>query len=254
MPHLQETAECLNCEFNFKGNYCPNCGQSSHEHRIDAHYFLHDIPHSVFHVDKGFFYTLKCLFTRPGVMIKDYLDGKRVPYFRPFAFVLIMTTICSLIIKGIHLWIDKIQPAAHADQLIGHGFLGKYFSVFIFLMIPITSLITWLTFYRNKYNFWEHFLANTYIAAQLNIILLLVNVLNLFIVAFQIQFSKDGVNLFLTLFMVPFLFLFGSIFGFLMMQEKRSRLWVVIAKIIAMNFVLASLYISLMNVFDIINL
>jgi hypothetical protein len=38
------------------------------------------------------------------------------------------------------------------------------------------------------------------------------------------------------------------------MHEKRSRLWVVIAKIIAMNFVLASLYISLMNYFDIINL
>lgn len=32
MPHREDNAVCLNCQFNFKGNFCP---QSAHEHRID---------------------------------------------------------------------------------------------------------------------------------------------------------------------------------------------------------------------------
>lgn len=243
---------CLNCNTIVNDEYCSHCGQSSHEHRIDAHYFLHDIPHSVFHVDKGFFYTLKMMFSKPGKMIKEYLDGKRIIYFRPFAYVLLMTTICSLLIKGIHIFIEKWSSTTLQNPTQDH-FFSKYFSVFIFIMIPIASIVTWITFYKNKYNFWEHFLANTYVAAQLNILILLINLVNLVGIMFKIQFSNYQNTLFIILFLSAFLYMYGSVFGFLMTNDRKNSKLVVIAKIVVMNFVLALIYFGLMQYLGVIS-
>lgn len=248
MHQHEESTKCLNCETNFKGNFCPNCGQSSHEHRINVHYFLHDIPHSVFHVDKGFFYTLRSMFTRPGRMVEDYLDGKRARYFRPFAYVLLMTTLCSIIIKGLHLWMEKIDPSIVLASDHSESFFAHYFNLFIFVMIPVSSLITWLTFIKDKYNYWEHFLANTYIAAQLNIMLVMINVINLIAIIFHMHVSLQSVIVFLILFMMAFLYLYGNVFGYLAAVDKKYKMWVIIAKLILMNFVLGYLYIYLMQV------
>jgi hypothetical protein len=88
---------CKNCEHHFKGNYCPHCGQTSATERIGAKYFLHDIPHSIFHIDKGFWYSFKSLFTHPGVTLKNYLDGKRAKHFKPFAYLFIISTITIIV-------------------------------------------------------------------------------------------------------------------------------------------------------------
>ncbi len=48
------TITCKNCEQHFKGNFCPHCSQAATVEHIGLKYFLHDIPHSIFHVDKGF--------------------------------------------------------------------------------------------------------------------------------------------------------------------------------------------------------
>lgn len=126
---------CKNCSLNFEGNYCPQCGQSAHEHRIDAKYILHDVPHSIFHVDQGFFYTLKSMFTRPGAMVQDFLEGKRVKYFRPLAYVVIMSAICTLLVKGIE-WLIRKSAGVDAVPTHDESFFKHYFSLFIFIMIP----------------------------------------------------------------------------------------------------------------------
>ncbi len=233
--------ECKNCSELFVGNYCPNCGQNAHEHRVNAEYFLHDIPHSVFHVDHGFFYTLKMLFTRPGQMIQDYLEGKRIRYFRPIGYVMVMTALSTLLVKFID-WLTAKSLEYNGIKLHeSHNFFEHYFSVFIFLMIPLASLVTWLFFVRKKYNFWEHFLANTYIAAQLNIMWILMHLIGLISAFVTSSQLTPNYTFFLIFFLIFFMYLYGTVFGFLMMPSAKSKVKLIIS-LSVMNMVLSALY------------
>ncbi len=230
---------CKNCGTQFQGNFCPQCGQSSHTEKIDAAYFLHDIPHSIFHLDKGFFYTLKKLLINPGFALRDYLEGKRVQHFRPFAFVVLMSTICTLLIKGVHYLMNLRYKPLHGGQPINFGdsLFVKYPSILIFLLIPVLSLITWLFFRKRRYNYWEHFLVNTYLAAWLNVFLLIISLVQLCMLYIS---GSYGINF--ILFMFFFMSYYGHAFGGLMTGTGKLATNIVI--MVCMNFFLASVYIT----------
>ena len=88
---------CKNCGNSFEGNYCNQCGQSAKTKRINHEFLWEDIEHGLFHYDKGIGYSLKKLFEKPGIVIFDYIEGKRVNHFRPISMVIIMATIYALI-------------------------------------------------------------------------------------------------------------------------------------------------------------
>src|SRR4051812_15937136 len=51
---------CLNCGYEVINNFCSNCGQSTATHRLSiGHFVVHDLIHSIWHVDRGIFFTLK---------------------------------------------------------------------------------------------------------------------------------------------------------------------------------------------------
>jgi hypothetical protein len=234
------STHCKNCNALAEGNYCSVCGQATSTHAINASYFLHDIPHSIFHVDKGLFYTLKALFTNPGKMLVEYLEGKRVKHFRPFAYVVIMSTLCTLLIKGIEAVMIRIYTSKNPEAVINvhHSFFHDYISVLIFLLIPVLSLITWLCMIRKPFNYWEHFLINTYLSAQLNIILLLIKIYGLIKLSMTGEFS--GVNF--TFFMIIFMFYYAVAFSYL--GRPFTKKWKGALTISLMNFLLASAYMT----------
>ena len=241
-----ENVICKNCSKTFEGNFCPQCGQDAHEHRINASSILHDIPHSIFHIDKGFFYTLVKLFTHPGKMLKEYIDGKRVSYFRPLAYVVLMSAIATFIMKGIS-WISrsiflKYNPGGAFPE--SHGFFSHYISIFIFLTIPLTALVTWLFFIRQKYNYWEHIVMNTYIAAQMNIIIILIKLVGLITVLFTHRLAGINMSVFLTIFISGLLYMYGAVYGYIMLYSFKKK-WQFFALIILMNFILANIFMNL---------
>jgi Protein of unknown function (DUF3667) len=171
---------CKNCGHDFHGQYCPECGQNAHTERIDSHFFLHDIPHSIFHIDKGFFFTFKELMVRPGHTIREYLEGKRVSHFRPLAYLLLLSTISTLVQKACFYFQQKELLAKGIQSTIHQSFFSQYISLFFMLMIPVMSLASWLVFRYQKYNFWEHLLLETFIVAQFNIVLMLMYIAGYF--------------------------------------------------------------------------
>ena len=104
---MPDTA-CKNCNFSIQGNFCSNCGQPANVHRINATYFLHEIPHSIMHVDKGLPYTFWKLITKPAKSLQEYLEGKRIKFFRPLGYVVLMSAISSVLIKPIRLQLQYI--------------------------------------------------------------------------------------------------------------------------------------------------
>lgn len=232
---------CRNYSHQFEGNFCPECGQRSKEHRIDAAYFLHDIPHSILHVDKGFPFTFLQLIRRPAKALEEYLDGKRVSFNRPFGYVVIMSAIGALLTNQVRLLIQYVYLKRTGETLVQHdSFFTHYQSVFIFLMIPLASACTWIAFRKCRYNFWEHTLINTYMAAQLNVLLVLIQLFSLikFLITGSAHYS-------LTLFITGFMTYYAITFSGLMHKEVLG--WRLGLKLGLMCFLLASVYATCMS-------
>ena len=170
---MQKETICKNCDTVFNGNFCPNCSQSASTKRIDAHYLLHDIPHSILHIDKGLPYTFFQLCINPGKTLLAYLSGQRVRFFKPFAYVIILSTLSSLFIKIV----SKETHANESSNIL--SIFAHYPSILIFALIPIVAFATWIVFIKRQFNYWEHFLMHTYLAAQINIILVLMHLISI---------------------------------------------------------------------------
>lgn len=234
---------CKNCGTHFEGNFCNWCGQKASTKKVDIKYFLHDIPHSIFHLDKGFLYTLKWMFVNPGLAIKEYLQGKRVKHFRPFAFVIILSTVTTILVP----LVEKLMKVAYENKHIGRTivvhqfFWEKYISLLIFMLIPILSLVTWISFRKKQFNYWEHFLANTFIAAMVNFLFLAVKLFGLGKIFLGMSV---GVNF--AAFMFFFMLYYSYSFKVLMAPHKGF--WKLFFTFLIMNFFLSLIYLTAFSV------
>lgn len=82
--------KCLNCDTHYVGRYCPHCGQSASTQRFT----VRNVMMSTLEVwgmgNRSLPRTLWHLFTRPGKMIGDYLDGKRIAFFPPVKMLFVL--------------------------------------------------------------------------------------------------------------------------------------------------------------------
>ncbi len=180
--------ECKNCASVFEGKFCPQCGQKAKTKRITFTHLIHEIPESIFQVETGLPFTIKGLFTKPVGFLRDYFLGKRVQYYKPLGYVILLSTISSIISYFVSLYLRihyhpvRVEKKLEGTALLMHKsavFFAQYNSVFYFLMIPIISLCSFLFFYK-KYNYWEHFITNTYLTAQFNFLIILAQIWRLF--------------------------------------------------------------------------
>lgn len=167
-------AHCLNCGKSLHDKFCAHCGQPANTHRFNWAHFIHEIPHSIFHLDKGFLYTAKELFIRPGKSVREYLDGKRIRHFRPLTYALILGVIMSLGLFGFNAP-EKVQAADLGEDSgtleieIEGGTLNylfsKYYGLIVILCVPFYALFAWM-FYRKERNFIEIVTAFIFIYAH----------------------------------------------------------------------------------------
>lgn len=163
-------AKCLNCGAEYSGKFCPTCGQKQATHRITFPGILHEIPHSVFHLDKGLFYTFVQLLYRPGKAITDYVGGKRVNYSGPIGYLILLCAISSFIT---HFSAGSI----HVSMTISRGvlfphvaeFFKEYMALMFCALVPFISFWSWLFNRDTHYNYWENFVLNVYLIAQFNL-------------------------------------------------------------------------------------
>ena len=90
---------CLNCNQGVEGNFCSQCGQKASTHRFSVPHVMHEIPHSLFHIDKGIFKNItSIMYTRRAV--QEYMAGRRLSYFNPFLYFL---SYCGILILPLFL-------------------------------------------------------------------------------------------------------------------------------------------------------
>ena len=173
------TNNCLNCNGGIVGNFCSNCSQATSIHRFSlSHVLKHDFIHGIFHFDKGFFYTIKELFSRPGHSIREYVQGKRVKHFNYFATIILLLTIGYFLKKC-----TKIEISALYDQTTLSGLfkiLKDYSKITVFLHVPIVAFASYLLFKKSKQNYTENIVLNLYLLCGVLTISLILPVFMIF--------------------------------------------------------------------------
>ena len=85
--------QCLNCGNTFKGQFCPQCGQKAKTKRLQFVELFKNFIGPFVGGDSKVVNPCRDLFIRPGIMVRNYLEGKRVRYYNPLQmFVYVITT------------------------------------------------------------------------------------------------------------------------------------------------------------------
>lgn len=78
---------CSDCGQPTSGRFCSNCGQPTHVHRSLLH-LCEEVLHGVMHFDGRVWRTVPLLFTNPGRLTREWIQGKRARYVSPLALFL----------------------------------------------------------------------------------------------------------------------------------------------------------------------
>ena len=108
---------CLNCAAEVRRNYCPECGQAAHLHRsLSA--FLHDLLHSVLHLEGKTWRTLPMLAWHPGELTRRYIDGERARFVSPMALFLFSVFLMFAVFgwTGGPIRMDEARTGQNFDQ------------------------------------------------------------------------------------------------------------------------------------------
>lgn len=166
---------CRNCSHEYSGQYCSQCGQRADTHPINWHYIWHEIPHSIWHVDRGIAFSLRELTTRPGHSIREFLEGRRVNHYRPLALLLML----GALLLFVQHWLGVSFIKAGQEMFQGdttdasarfknfqndlNAFIEHNQNLLYIFMIPFFAFGYWLMFRRQRYNYPEMLVVQTFI-------------------------------------------------------------------------------------------
>ncbi len=91
---MSSTNQCKNCEklFDESFDYCPYCGQEKADNLTFGILFSNTIS-NYFSIDARFFRSFIPLMTKPGVLARRFVDGKRLSYLHPAQFYLFISVV-----------------------------------------------------------------------------------------------------------------------------------------------------------------
>lgn len=147
---------CTNCDNIILEDYCPKCGNAAKLKIIDKHYLQHEFMH-LFHLEKGFIYTVKKLLTQPGESITEFLRENRNKLMKPVPFLIFTSLIYTIIVSFFPVVEANKIGGDSADSYINRIF-GWFQAHYAYANIATGFFIAFCTrlFYRkSSYNYFE---------------------------------------------------------------------------------------------------
>lgn len=83
--------QCENCGALLHGPYCSKCGQRSADRVVPLWHMLNEALEAVVQLDVRVLHTLPTFLFLPGRLTKEYIEGRRKRYIRPFRLYLFAT-------------------------------------------------------------------------------------------------------------------------------------------------------------------
>ena len=158
---------CKNCQNQFEGNYCPNCGQIREaNNRLRFLPIVQRFLDDTFDLNHGFFFTVWQLLLNPGRVGSNYIGGKRQRYTSPLRFLIIMVALQALIdflsdsnrlIKEFEMVFNPLISSRLNDSITYYNYvLGTEYALYIGIAsIAIFPIAFNIFFRRLNYNYTE---------------------------------------------------------------------------------------------------
>jgi hypothetical protein len=165
---------CANCEHAFDSKFCPACGQKADIHRVKIKTVVHDFLHAFTHADKGFLLLVKELVTKPGIVAREFMEGRRKRYFNPLSFLVITSAVFAYIDDTTGYMEALTGGSQGTDSARVSPQMREVFEIVrtsgktltLFLIAPLFALLSWLFFIRSKYNYAENFVLNAFLFGE----------------------------------------------------------------------------------------
>ncbi|MDE7437263.1 MAG: DUF3667 domain-containing protein [Muribaculaceae bacterium] len=190
MENIESTMKCRNCGCSCASNFCPECGQSVKEKRLENKSFFISLLSGLSRINQGFLYTSWCLLINPWKVIRDYINCRRVRYIPPVS-MLIVVCFLSAFVAG-------LMPVSEQTEIVDTGtgqlplisqavlmvtdylmnnMLIRNLTIYIPALVAI-PMVFWSVGAR-KYNLAEYFAAMIYMTSSLLIFGIIVKPLSI---------------------------------------------------------------------------
>lgn len=137
-----EEARCRNCGGLTGPRFCAHCGQEIEERRGPLLTVLREVLSDLLSFDSRLLRSLRSLCV-PGRLTRLHLDGKRMPYVRPFHLYLLASLVLFSTVLTLD-WLDATRYDIYvAGELISKQSAGENRSELDFL-IPGTAIANWV--------------------------------------------------------------------------------------------------------------
>ncbi len=162
---MQPSNICLNCNQPVSGNYCANCSQKTNVSRFTWRSFLAESLHVFTHMENTFLRTLWLMLVKPGLILDEYLGGKRKKYQSPVGLFLICYT-AQIIVHRLWLHVygfnPKLMPGVTFSDAASVQAYIEHMELFLLFCFPITASLLYLVLTRRLYTFLETVIITIY--------------------------------------------------------------------------------------------
>ena len=156
MPELR----CLNCDqpFAAPARFCPHCGQRADTARLSFVDILKELMHAFTNVERSPLVFAWALITRPGVVAREYVEGKRRRHYGPFATLAVLVGLAALAVNlsGFHVLANDGLAHAPADLL------QRHFNLLLLAQLPLLAACNALLFRSAQLTLPEHMVLVAY--------------------------------------------------------------------------------------------
>lgn len=154
------TLRCLNCEFDISRGerFCANCSQRTDTTRLSLGDMTRDLLHSFVNVERGPLTFARALLLRPGMIAREYVQGRRRRYYGPFATLAVLVGVTALVfnLSGFQVLAQEGVSAAPA------ALLHRYFNFVLLAQLPLLGGVCALVFRDAHLTLPEHMVLVAY--------------------------------------------------------------------------------------------
>ncbi len=188
---IKEPHTCKNCDNQFEGIVCNICGQKVKSFSNTPKDLLREWwaarKEDIYH----FLFTTRELLLRPGLVLEEYLDGKRKKYYNSTNYFLLIASLVTFVtlqfrevdaVKALEKWnsiYEKMgitMPDKNPAGLMTFEWISTHYNVAMMITLPFLAMASfWVfkTFFRKRtYKFGDHFVMHLFIYGLISFILI----------------------------------------------------------------------------------
>lgn len=159
---------CSNCNTPIKDNFCEHCGQKFTSKSVSFITICSDYVTQILSLERSGLATLVQIILHPKKVIENYWNGYRNFYQSPGKLLFYFVTVAGLHIVFVNNTLFGLIINTNTELLSPQLLL-------IIITIPLLSLVSFITYRKQKHNYAEHIIAQTYLFSAFGIVFIILD-------------------------------------------------------------------------------